>query len=388
VTRASYGVRGVCRRVRTIINLLQCHREYTGTGRYVKNLISELALLDRSNHYVLVLSEDNYGAYAIEQENFTCVRAPLDIRHRGRRIAFEQTVLPFLLRRFATRDCVLWSPNDVPIAAWGHKQIVTMHDLRRLVLPEQFAMSERIYYRTMMRLSVWLADHIFTVSQVSKRDIAAHYGYPLDRITVTYNAVDPDLRGTEGERQMSPQDLGLGPSYLLFVGSQLLVKSPHVIVQAFNLIAQHYSDLELVLVGKSGNATPLIMQAKRDSRFSNRIHLLPWLSDVELRAVLAGATMFVFPTRYEGFGIPPLEAMALGTPVITSRESCMPEICGDAAYYLREITAPAVASAIEALLEDHELRASLVRRGHLNIARFSWRNSAAIVHSVLNSIAA
>lgn len=372
------------------MNLLQCHREYTGTGRYARNLLAELAELDTDTEFVVIVSDDNHDAYHVDRPNFRQLRAPLDIKQRYRRIAYEQGPLLWSLRSLASPATVVWSPNDVPLIGWPGKQVVTLHDLRRVLLPEQFGTVERTYYRTMMYLAARRASHLLTVSETSRRDIVRHYGVPADRVTVASNAVDPSLRRTDSSDAIvaTLSRLGFAQPFILFVGQQLRVKSPQTLVAGFLDLAERNHDLNLVLVGKPGNATPDIEHLLSQSRHRHRVHLVPWISDPDLRNVLSSASAFVFPTQYEGFGIPVLEAMACGAPVITSRLSCMPEVCGDAAEYLDDITPRAIASAITRVLSDETKRANLVRAGYANARRYSWRDSARTVLRVLHETAA
>ena len=370
--------------MRVLVNLLQCHAEHTGTGRYIKNTLAELAALDPVTDYKLLVSRDNRDAYAIAAPNFEQVLVDVGLGRRVRRIAYEQAILPWSIAKYAARDTVLWSPNDVPIVAWPGKQVVTIHDLRRLVLSAEFGLVERTYYRLMMRISAARAARILTVSEHSRQDLRKHYRLAPDKVVVAHNAVDPAIHRVDDPAPLLAR-LQIATPFLLFVGSQLQIKGPHILVQAYEQIVQRHPRLQLVLVGKSGNATPLI---ERAARSLPGVRSVPWLPDEDLRCLLSATSAFVFPTLYEGFGIPALEAMACGAPVITSRASCMPEVCGDAALYVDEVTPATLAHAIETLLADANLARALVAAGHRNVQRFTWRQGARQVLDVLHEIAA
>jgi glycosyltransferase involved in cell wall biosynthesis len=164
--------------------------------------------------------------------------------------------------------------------------------------------------------------------------------------------------------------------YVLFVGQQMQIKGPHVLVEALARVRRSKPELSLVLVGKSGNATTLIQSAIQRFGLADAVRLVPWVSDEDLRCLYSGAAVMAFPSRYEGFGIPVLEAMRCGTPVITSRYSCLPEIAGDAAHYLEDLDPATIADALTSVLNDSALRRGLVDRGLVNASRFTWQRSA------------
>jgi glycosyltransferase involved in cell wall biosynthesis len=371
--------------MRVLVNYLQCHPEHTGTGRYIRNLGRELVAVAGATEFVQLLSRDNEAAYRIEAPNFSQLTLPISQRPRWRRVLEEQTLLAARVFDRRRADTVLWSPNDVPLMAWPGRQVVTMHDVRRLVLPEEFPLVERVYYQAMMRWSAAFATRLLTVSEASRRDIHERFRVPLDRIDVAPNAVDPEFAPVEdaGLRRAALARHGVEQPYLLFAGHQLRVKSPHQVAAAFALLQRDFPQLRLVLVGKEGNATPLLREVIERAGLAARVSMLGWIPDVDLRSLMASAEAFVFPSLYEGFGIPLLEAMGCGAPVITARNSCLPEVCGDAALYVDAVTPEALRRAIAKLLTDAPLRRTLVERGHENVRRYSWRRSAEQVHDTL-----
>jgi len=373
--------------MKVILNLLQCHHDYTGTGRYVRNVCRELALIAPSTQFIQLVALDNAATYEVKAPNFSQVRLPLRIKKRIQRIAFEQSFLPVLGLRYRSSDTVLWSPNDVPIIGWPGRQAVTVHDLRRALLPEQFGMVERTYYQTMMRLAMRCSSRILTVSERSRQDIHSYYGFPLDHIHVTYNAVDPELRREQDESRIAAvlAKHRLRRPFVLFVGQQMRIKGPHLLVQALAQLRTSRPELTLALVGKSGNATSLIETTAQSLDLGESLKRIPWVCDDELRCLYSAAEVMAFPSRYEGFGIPVLEAMQCGTPVITTRYSCLPEVAGDAAYYVDETNVSVLTAALAEVLGDANLRRSMVARGLENASRFTWKGSAQNVLEALTA---
>ena len=230
----------------------------------------------------------------------------------------------------------------------------------------------------MMRTAARSASAVLTDSEYSKQDIHRHYGVALEKIHIAYCAVDPALSRVSDEARLRSvlARHRVRKPYIMFAGQQMQVKGPHVVVEAFARLRSSYPSLTLVIAGKPGNATPLIESTSKRLGLEEVVRQLAWVSDDDLQCLYSAAELMVFPSRYEGFGIPVLEAMQCGTPVITSRLSSLPEVAGGAAYYLDDINTDALTSALAAVLSDESLRADLVRRGFENVARFTWQRSA------------
>jgi len=373
--------------MKVLINLLQCHREYTGTGRYIRNICRELAKIAPRDQFVQLVAMDNAETYRIGSDNFSQIRVPLRITRRTQRILFEQAFGPWLWQRFRGLDNVLWSPNDVPIIGWPGRQVVTIHDLRRLHLPQYFGTTERLYYRAMMQLAALRSTRILTVSEFSKRDIHEQYNVPLDRIHVAYNAVDPELKRELNELRIEGvlSRFGLRKPFILFVGQQLEIKGPHTLVEAFARVVVARPELQLALVGKPGNATALIDSIAEHHGLGESLRRIPWVSDEDLRCLYSAATAMAFPSRYEGFGIPIIEAMQCGTPVITTRHSCLPEVAGEAAYFVHDDEVSTLAETLNKVLSDQTQQRDMISRGFKNAARFSWQTSASQVLDALTA---
>jgi glycosyltransferase involved in cell wall biosynthesis len=284
----------------------------------------------------------------------------------------------FIDLAFDTTPDILHCTYQLPLRAKGALNVYTIHDLVPLRLPFTTLDNKRQTYRLLRKIAAE-ADHIVTVSENSKRDIIQLLGVEEARVTNTYEAVEfprelaerPDdlvaeqLRGSYG---LELQD------YLLFYGALEPKKNVRRLIDAYMLSAV---DIPLVITGAVGwgNKTEAKMlqelQAGGRGQGSRHIHHFEYVSIPMLVTLIRGARAVLFPSLYEGFGLPVLEAMLLGTPVVTSRASSLPEIAGDAALYVNPYDIDSIAEAIKTITADEDLRTELSRRGRVQAGRFS-----------------
>ena len=277
---------------------------------------------------------------------------------------------------FDTPPDILHCTYQMPLRAKRARNVYTIHDLVPLRLPYTTLDNKRFTYRLLRKIAAE-ADHIVTVSENSKRDIVQLLGVDERRVTNTYEAAEfppelferPDDVVAEqlwGSYQLEMKD------YLLFYGALEPKKNIARLIDAYLLSAV---DVPLVITGAVGWGNKaearMLKQLEERSHGSRRIHRLEYVSTPMLVTLIRGARAVVFPSLYEGFGLPVLEAMALGTPVVTSRTSSLPEIGGDAVLYVNPFDIDDITRAIKAIAADDDLRAELSRRGRAQAALFS-----------------
>ncbi len=255
--------------------------------------------------------------------------------------------------------------------------VLTVHDLIFRHLPHYHKRLNRWYLNWAMPLYVRRATHIIAVSEATRRDLMAAYGVPAERITVIYEAADPRF----GPRDLLTQqtiraNYGLPSSYLLYLGTIEPRKNLLRLLQAWEPLYLAGEAPPLVFVGKRGWLADDFFVAVERSAAREGIMLTGYVLDDDLPALIAAATAFVFPSLYEGFGLPPLEAMACGTPVLCSDRSSLPEVVGDAALLFDPTEVEAIRAALRRLLRDEALREELSRRGLERARRFSWQRTA------------
>ncbi len=248
-------------------------------------------------------------------------------------------------------------------------QIVVIHDAAVVRIPSTFSLAFRVWYKTLMPVLGRVAKKIVTVSEYSKKDIINFFGVHPEKVQVV---------GAGGEHILSQQpDAGILEKFQVHPGSYVLAVSSHAPHKNFSLT------IESLKLSKNANIPYLIAGGANQKIFgensqldSSKVTLLGYVSDNELRALYEHALCFVFPSLYEGFGLPPLEAMNCGCPVLASNAASIPEVCSDAALYFSPHDPQELSKLIDNVAHDADLRKSLVNQGLKRAKDFSWKNSA------------
>ena len=280
----------------------------------------------------------------------------------------EQLELPALLYREAVD--VFHATLFVAPALYHRPCVLTLHDVNYMVLPQLYGQHRKLYFQTAVRLFAKQAKAIVTVSDFSRREIEQHLKIPAERVEVIGNGVDPRFRPASREAlQQFREEKGLPAEYLLYVGSYAPHKNVPTLLRAY---ARLEDAPPLVLCGRN----PETIRAEVEALgLGSRVVLFPASNDEELPLLYSGATLFVFPSRYEGFGLPPLEAMACGTPVIAANAGSLPEVTDGAAVLFMPDDDVALANRIGELLGSSDKRAELAMRGRVRAAQFTWESS-------------
>jgi glycosyltransferase involved in cell wall biosynthesis len=269
--------------------------------------------------------------------------------------------------------------------------VVTIHDISFEHYPQFFSPRDRLILKTLVPLSARRAAHILTVSQHAKREIVERYGLPPDKITVTYEAAGAQFRPVDdpaaAQAVRAKYAIPNGP-FVLALGNLQPRKNIARLVAAFaqvaaqqqspnHLITQSSDHPSLVIAGKAQWRESEIHQSVQQAGLAGRVIFPGYVDDADLPALYSTATVFVYPSLYEGFGLPPLEAMACGAPVISSNAASLPEVVGDAALCIDPTDTESLAQALVDVLAHSELRADLRAQGLRRAAGFSWERCAA-----------
>jgi len=338
-----------------------------GMGRYTKNLIQCLAKLDSQNHYVLFLSRDNAMEFRINQPNFQNVIVPLPPREER---YFEQLILPPYLYWY-NLDIVHYL-GWAGCLAYRGKSVMTIHDVNYIFLHKNWR--SRFYYNHLFRKSAYLVDKIITVSKSAKSQISQFLQMPEEKIKMIYEAASPSFSPVEYQLLDEVQRrYGIGGRYILGVGTLEPNKNFRGLLRAYHLVRERMQTrIQLVLVGQKGWDYSELLSEFEDSRYRRDIIRTGYVSDNDLVALYTGAEVFVFPSFYEGFGLPVLEAMSCGTPVITSNSSSLPEVVGDAGLLIDPRNIQEIVEAIMKILHDESLQQSLSSKALKRAQCFSW----------------
>ena len=351
-----------------------------GIGTHIRSLVHALSMVDHHNHYTLAGSPDDIRLLPGLPENFRSA-----IYSRNDHATLDHVAFPAFLRKLRP-DLVHIPLNRVPLAMI-RPYVVTVHDMSTLLFePEESDIKMRFrryrYSRGLMR-----ASEVIAVSEATKRDIQNLLGIPGDHIHRVYNAPDPAFFGRgDGfeaqEKQRILERYQIQYPYLLYAGNIRPHKNVPRLVEAFAVVRDQlsthpvYKDLHLIIIGDTISQYPAVRQAVIKSRAENVVRFLGFVPFETLRYFYEAAAAFVFVSRYEGFGLPPLEAMACGTPVVASNVSSLPEVLGDAAVQVNPANVFEIARGITEVLLDEGLRVALVRCGREQAARFSWERTA------------
>jgi len=353
-----------------------------GYGTYIRNLVRTMAKIDCEFTFRLIARSDDVAELVSLPANFKAVPYDESDRLRWGNIAF-----PWFLRQLEP-DLVHIPLNTVP---WFLQRpyVVTVHDLSSLVYGFGNEAQDRLH-RMRFRRGLIRADRVIAVSESTRRDVQNLLNIPAARVRRIYNAIDGDFPefGSGPDSQATLDRYQINYPYLLYAGSVRPQKNVARIIEAFAVLRgdlenhPRYKDLRLIIIGDEMSKYPNIRRAVLQSRAEKLVRFLGFVPAEALQAFYRSAEAFVFPSLYEGFGLPPLEAMASGTPVITSGVSSLPEFVGDAAMIVKPENVFDIARGIKEVLLNEELRCTLVERGFDQVRRFSWYDTA---HQVLDT---
>jgi len=356
------------------INALSLGKELVGTGQYTYHLIRGLAKIDQTNNYLLI---KNKAVDVGINENRNIQYVDLFLYGRFHRILLENTYLPYIIqqnRLDVFHSPIFTLPFYMPVPC-----VVTIHDLVIDKFPETIDFKRRLYLWAAIRHSIAKADRIIAVSECTKRDIVKRFNVSETKIDVIHEAAAPGFcqYKTSDSTLRICRQYRIDKPYILYVGTIEPRKNLTALIRAYaRLKTSAAIKHELVIVGKkSWYYGKLFREISRES-IQDDVIFTGYLPRLYLPHFYNAADLFILPSLYEGFGLPILEAMACGTPVIASNVSALPEVAGDAAILIDPYDVEAIAEAMYRVLTDGDLRAELVKRGLERVKQFSWERCA------------
>jgi glycosyltransferase involved in cell wall biosynthesis len=355
-----------------------------GIGTYVRNLVRELARQPHGDTFALLCRPDDVPFIEALGPQFE----PVVLKARNYS-AREQLSVPLALMK--ARADVFHAPHYVVSPLTRVPFVVTIHDCIHLRFPQYLPnRAAYAYARTFMALSARRARRVLTVSQASKDDILTYLRVPDAKVEVVYNAIDERLAGTPSAEDMTRvrERFQLTSPFVLYAGNIKPHKNVERLIEAFSLLRQRgVEGVKLLIIGDEISKYPMLRRLVHRHQLHQRVRFLGFVPDETLAVLYRLTSAFVFPSLYEGFGLPPLEAMASGAPVVTSNVSSLPEVVGDAALLIDPLDPRAIADAIQRVLSDDALRADLTRRGRERVKQFSWERSVARIRQVYLEVA-
>lgn len=362
-----------------------------GIGTYIRNLVRALAEIDHENNYIVIAARRGEPELQHLPANFNVV-----VYERPDTDWVNNFSFFFFLRELSV-DLVHAPVNTVPLLM-PRPYVVTVHDMSSLIYGADRRGSRfRLF---MFKRGLERAARIIAVSAATRRDVENLLGIPADRIRQIYDAPDPRFLeqripddGAEAARQRILERYQINHPFLLYAGAVRPQKNIPRLVEAFavlrNDLERHpvYKDLRLIIIGDEISRYPAVRRSVNKTRMENYVRFLGFVPFDTLRVFFEAASAFVFPSLYEGFGLPPLEAMASGTPVVTSHVSSLPEVVDEAAMFVNPENVFDIARGIREVLLDDDLRAQLIRGGYEQTRRFSWSKTAAEVLEIYRDVA-
>lgn len=374
--------------LKIIIDVTPIDPKPSGVGLYVFNLVAALAKLQSSESFELGLAYQpglkNWLKGKLDfPENLqsypNLYQIPLPVRLSNIILDYFPDFFPRYLEPSLIKNNIFHGTNYNVYPFQTLAKIMTIYDLSFIKYPD-YTDAVVQQYTTRIKKCLHWTDLIITISESSKQDIVNYLHFPEARIFVTplasrYHA--HYLDSIDIETEINKINYDFSKPYLLFVSTIEPRKNINTIIKAFNhLKKQHKIEHQLVLIGRKGWKFEPVFQAINDSPYNNEIHHLDYLSDQEVAIFYSKADVFVYPSFYEGFGLPILEAMTLGTPVITSNTSSLPEVAGNSAILINPDEPMELAEGIFNIISNSQLRQELIGQGKKQAQSFSWEETA------------
>jgi glycosyltransferase involved in cell wall biosynthesis len=353
-------------------------REYTtGTGRYMFRLLQYLDKLETNHKFTVLLKPHDMDVYQYQNPLFSKVMCPYKEFTFAEQLGFKRQIEQL------QPDLVHFGMVQQPVFYKG-TVVTTMQDLTTIRFrnpsknPVVFTAKQQVYKWVNKRVAKKSA-HIITISEFVKRDLTAYTGVDPNKITVTYEAADliPDAA--------EPVEALAGKQFIMYVGRPLPHKNLGRLIQAFQRLQTTYPELHLALAGKKDALYQQIADRAQAQGIENII-FTDFISEGGLRWMYENCAAYTFPSLSEGFGLPALEAMAHGAPVVSTNATCSPEIYGDGAHYFDPLSVDDMARAIDEVLGNPELREKLTTAGKVQASKYSWQRMAEQTLAVYDSV--
>ena len=357
-----------------------------GTETYIRNLVKWLVKVDRLNSYVVFINRESAGIFEKEAPGCEVVPCPIAATNRPLRILWEQVVLPFqLLRRGAD---VLFSAGMTTPFLCPVPSVLVVFDLQHSLLPQNFPPLQLFFLKTIIYLSAKVSAGIVTISEKVRQDLVDLYRIPRERIAVTHLAVDHSSFFPRGEAEVEAarKKYGLPGRFVLYAAASLPHKNHARLLAALQTLRERGEGVRLVLIGARDKGREALARTIREAGLGDDVVFTGWLPFEDIPPIMCAAEALVFPSLNEGFGLPVIEAMACGVPVVCSDIEPLPEVAGDAARFVDARDQASIAEGISAVVGDRDLRRRLIERGFRRAMEYTWENTALKTLSFVRSI--
>lgn len=360
-----------------VVNATIISPQPSGLGVFARELFNHLAMLDPELTAVTSCKDQLAGGHVIPVPTWVRSRHG-SVMGGALRSVWTQVALPRLLRRIGAR--LLLSPNHEVVLRCPCPQVAVIYDLLPLFFPEQFPRLKH-YFRFILPRVLKTVAVVVAGSESTKRNLVKHYGLESSRIRVIYPG------GGAVQQSYPKSSAGSATPYLLYVGNQYPYKNLQRLIEAFSELVKRNFPHQLILAGKKDpRFFPDLQRKAVELGLATRVKFVDYVSKEQLPRLYAEAALFVFPSLYEGFGLPVLEAMAYGCPVVAANGSSIPEVCGEAALYFDPTDVGDIVRVLAKVLTTSDLRAHLTGQGDKRVHDFDWGKTADQYYSLLSAI--
>ncbi len=352
-----------------------------GLGSYMRNLLA--ALPEAANGHQLTVYWGREGhelapRLGLAGRGLRHHYSRLPLRRRPLRLPYEQLALPLAAREDRVR-VFHFLDHVSSLIPPAPRVVVTIHDIMTLLFPETFGKYRAAYKTLMTRVSVLAAARVIAISEATKRDLVEKMGVRPEKIRVVHYGLNPSFKPVcdPAAKAAAREKYGLPERFLIYVGTLEPRKNTERIIESYAIARQRYGiTAPLVLAGQKGWLYERTLVLPTELGIEGQVRLTGYVDPADLPALYSQCEAFVFPTLYEGFGLPPLEAMACGAPVVASNVSAMPEVIQEAGLLVNPYDCDAIAAAIHRVTTDQPLRARLAEAGLRRARAFSWQRAA------------
>jgi len=367
------------------IDIRSAGGEKTGKGFYTLHITRELLKKDKKNDYFLYADSGVAGF-----EEFKNAKTII-IEKRG--VFWHRAVAKDVLKEnmdvfFAPSSFIIPSMLAKASAEKKIKVIITIHDIAAILFPEFHEKKAVILEKLFIKKAIKAATKILAVSENTKKDLIKKFKVPSEKIEVMHCAASADfcpINTTEEKVKELKEKISIPEKFFLTVGTVQPRKNYEALLQAFAMFYEKNKNYHLIIVGNSGWGKSDFSKIIEANYLQKHVHLLGYITSKNLNFLYNTAQAFIFPSLYEGFGIPPLEAMKAGCPIIASNTSSIPEVLGEAAIYCDPRSPAEFAFAMEKIISNEELKADLINKGRIQSKKFNWENSAQVLYNLLET---
>jgi glycosyltransferase involved in cell wall biosynthesis len=366
------------------VNLLPFRQNIAGAGKYAQKIIYELSKIDTQNDYYLFVSEQGKINFKVSSENFHFQTAKFNPESIFRRIFWEQFIFPFKLKKL--NPDIIFTPSVAIPFLYKGRFLTTIHDLAYKKSKGKYSLLRRFYVKLVTIIAVRKSSIIFTVSNFSKEEIVREFSLVEKNVVVTYNGVNEDFfkEFTEKEKSVFKNKFNLPGNYMLYVGAIEPGKNLDKLFKAFAEFVKDYNaEYYLVLTSGIGWKKELLVNQIRELGIKDKIIFLPYIPENDLPLLYKCSKMLLYLSSYEGFGIPVLEALAAGTPVITSKSIAILEFAGKAILSVNPENINEIINGILKVIKDNDFIKYKLDEGKIVAQKFRWSNSAEIIYNYL-----